>query len=200
MRIEKTLPPMTDAERQEFSRLDAVVGNVFSPSAVVDKGAAALLRIREGQLYRDAHETYDQYLENVGLTRRRADQIVGTFKIKQGVSNKLGNALPESFDTLSERSLHPLIGMPSEIAAAAVLEAAASPGGISPKSISAAAKRRKKAVRRPVHKSRRFLVPGAVVVITFNRKSNGSLLDVIATLTAQVERELDAASRAADAA
>ena len=60
MRIEKTLPPMTDAERQEFSRLDAVVGNVFSPSAVVDKGAAALLRIREGQLYRDAHETYDQ--------------------------------------------------------------------------------------------------------------------------------------------
>ena len=122
---------------------------------------------------------------------------MGTFKIKQGVSNKLGNALPESFDTLSERSLHPLIGMPSEIAAAAVLEAAASPGGISPRSISNAASKRKKAKRKPVFKSRRFLVPGAVVSVTFNRKSNGSLLDVIASLTAQVERELD---RNADAA
>lgn len=200
MKFEKPLPPMTNADRSEFSRLDEAVGNIFSPSAVINTGAAALLRIRDGQLFREKHKSYDEYLETVGLTRRRADQIVGAYKIKTGVVNALGNALPDAFGTLSERAMHPLIGMPSEVAAAAVTEAAASPGGISPKSISAAAKRRKKAVRRPVHKSRRFLVPGAVVVITFNRKSNGSLLDVIATLTAQVERELEAASRAADAA
>ena len=96
--------------------------------------------------------------------------------------------------------MRPLVGLSTEVAAAAVVEAAATPGGISSKSIAAAAKRRKKAVRKTVFKSRRFLVPGAVVVITFNRKSNGSLLDVIAMLTAQVERELDAASRAAEAA
>lgn len=67
---------------------------------------------------------------------------------------------------------------------------AASPGGITSKSIAAAASKRKKAKRKPVFKSRRFLVPGAVVVITFNRKSNGSLLDVTGYLQAAVEKEL----------
>jgi len=200
MKIEKTLLPRTVAEKQEFSRLGVAVRSALIASAVIDKGAAALLRIRDGQLYREDFESYDAYLASEGITRRRADQLVAFFKIQQGVSNTLGTAVPETFDTLSERSLRPLVGMPSEVAAAAVLEAAASPGGISPKSIAVAAKRRKKAVRKPVFKSRRFLVPGAVVSVTFNRKSNGSLLDVIASLTAQVERELDAASRNADAA
>lgn len=186
----KTMPPMTDAERQEFNRLGAAVRNAVTADSVITKGAAALLRIRDGQLYREAHTTYDQYLETVGLTRRRADQMVGSYKIQQGVSKTLGNMLPETFDTLSERSLHPLIGLPSGVASAAVLEAAASPGGISPTSIKAAAKKRKKPTRKPVFKSRRFLVPGAVVVITFNRKSNGSLLDVTSYLQSAVEKEL----------
>ena len=190
MRTEKTLPPMTDAERQEFPRLVAATRNAVTASAVVDRGAAALLRIRDGQLYRETHKTYDEFLETVGLTRRRADQIVGAYKIQTGVANTLGTAVPDAFDTLSERSLRPLIGMPSEVAAAAVTEAAASPGGITSKSIAAAASKRKKAKRKPVYKSRRFLVPGAVVVITFNRKSNGSLLDVTGYLQAAVEREL----------
>jgi hypothetical protein len=198
MKIEKTLLPRTVAEKQEFSRLGVAVRSALIASAVIDKGAAALLRIRDGQLYREDFESYDAYLASEGITRRRADQLVAFFKIQQGVSNTLGTAVPETFDTLSERSLRPLVGMPSEVAAAAVLEAAASPGGISPKSIAVAAKRRKKAVRKPVFKSRRFLVPGAVVSVTFNRKSNGSLLDVIASLTAQVERELE--RNAADAA
>lgn len=200
MKIEKTLLPRTVAEKQEFSRLGVAVRSALIASAVIDKGAAALLRIRDGQLYREDFETYDAYLASEGITRRRADQLVAFFKIQQGVVNTLGTAVPETFGTVGERSLRPLVGLSTELAAAAVVEAAASPGGISPKSIAVAASKRKKAKRKPVHKSRRFLVPGAVVVITFNRKSNGSLLDVIATLTAQVERELDAASRAADAA
>jgi hypothetical protein len=186
----KTLPVMTDAEKQEFSRLSVAVRNAVTASAVVDKGASALLRIREGQLYRDEHKSYDDYLLKTGLTRRRADQIVAIFKLQTGVQNNLGNVLPESFDTLSERALHPLMGLSSEAASAAVLEAAASPGGISPTSIKAAAKKRKKPTRKPVFKSRRFLVPGAVVVITFNRKSNGSLLDVTGYLQSAVEKEL----------
>jgi hypothetical protein len=168
MKIEKTLLPRTVAEKQEFSRLGVAVRSALIASAVIDKGAAALLRIRDGQLYREDFESYDAYLASEGITRRRADQLVAFFKIQQGVSNTLGTAVPETFDTLSERSLRPLVGMPSEVAAAAVLEAAASPGGISPKSIAVAAKRRKKAVRKPVFKSRRFLVPGAVVSVTFN--------------------------------
>jgi len=200
MKIEKTLPPMTNADRSEFSQLETAIGSIFLPSAVIDKGAAALLRVRDGQLYREKYASYDEFLENVGLTRRRADQIVGAYKIQHGVVNKLGTAVPETFGTVGERSLRPLVGLSTELAAAAVVEAAASPGGISPKSIAAAASKRKKAKRKPVFKSRRFLVPGAVVAITFNRKSNGSLLDVIGYLTAQIERELDAASRAGEAA
>ena len=186
----KTMPPMTDAEKQEFNRLGAAVRNAVTADAVINKGAAALLRIRDGQLYLETHKTYDQYLETVGLSRRRADQMVGSYKIQQGVSNTLGTMVPETFDTLSERTLRPLAGMSSEAASAAVLEAAASPGGISPTSIKAAASKRKKAKRKPVFKSRRFLVPGAVVVITFNRKSNGSLLDITGYLQAAVEKEL----------
>ena len=72
---------MTDAERQEFPRLVAATRNAVTASAVVDRGAAALLRIRDGQLYRETHKTYDEFLETVGLTRRRADQIVGAYKI-----------------------------------------------------------------------------------------------------------------------
>lgn len=200
MKTEPKLPPLTDAERQEFPRLVAAARNAVTASAVVDKGAGALKRIRDGQLYREEYSSYDEFLGTLGITRRRADQLVAVFKIQHGVVNTLGTTVPESFDTLSERSLRPLVGLSTEVAAEAVVEAAATPGGISPKSIAAAAKRRKKAVRKTVFKSRRFLVPGAVVVITFNRKSNGSLLDVIAMLTAQVERELDAASRAAEAA
>jgi len=86
------------------------------------------------------------------------------------------------------RHWHPLIGMLSKVAG--FTEAGASPGGITSKSIADAASNRKKAKRKPVFKSRRFLVPGAVVVITFNRKSNGSLLDVTEYLQAAVEREL----------
>ena len=76
------------------------------------------------------------------------------------------------------------MGLSSEAASAA------SPSGISPTSIKAAVAKRKKPARKTVFKSRRFLVPGAVVVIAFNRKSNGSLLDVTGYLQAAVEREL----------
>ncbi len=70
------------------------------------------MRFCDGQLYRDAHRTYDEYLETLGFTRRRADQMVVSYKIQQGVSNNLGTAVSETFDTLSERSLRPLVGLP----------------------------------------------------------------------------------------
>ena len=55
------------------------------------KGAAALKRIRDGQLYREAYESYDKYLESVPLTRRQADQIVRAYEIQHSLQYKIRN-------------------------------------------------------------------------------------------------------------
>ena len=54
--------------------------------AIISKGAAALMRIRDGQLYRETYKSYDEYLATVNLTRRQADKILGTYKIQPGLS------------------------------------------------------------------------------------------------------------------
>ena len=56
------------------------------------KGAAALMRIRDGQLYREDFESYDQYLKSIPLTRRQADQIVRAYKIHQSLHAFLSKA------------------------------------------------------------------------------------------------------------
>ena len=56
------------------------------------KGAAALTRIRDGQLYRETYESYDAYLKSIPLTRRQADQIVRTYKIHQSLHAFLSKA------------------------------------------------------------------------------------------------------------
>jgi hypothetical protein len=43
---------------------------------------------------------------------------------------------------------------------------------------------------RPGRSPRRFKVPGAVVIVTFNRKSNGSAIDALAAAHRQAEEEL----------
>jgi hypothetical protein len=71
----------------------------------------------------------------------------------------------------------------------AVVAEAAAGGDITPASIRKAAGRRKaKAARVP--RPRRFKVPGAVVIVTFNRKSNGSAIDALAAAHRQAEEEL----------
>jgi len=56
------------------------------------KGAAALTRIRDGQLYRGDFESYNAYLKSIPLTRRQADQIVRTYKIHQRLHAFLSKA------------------------------------------------------------------------------------------------------------
>ena len=49
------------------------------------KGAAALIRIRDGHLYRETYRSYDEYLRSIPMTRRQADQIVRAYKIEQSL-------------------------------------------------------------------------------------------------------------------
>ena len=57
-----------------------------------NKCAAALMRIRDGQLYRETYESYDAYLKSIPMTRRQADQIVRTYKIQQSLLSFLSKA------------------------------------------------------------------------------------------------------------
>ncbi len=56
------------------------------------EGAAALVRIRDGQLYREDFESYNAYLKSIPLTRRQADQIVRAYKIHQDLVAFLSKA------------------------------------------------------------------------------------------------------------
>lgn len=180
---------LTYEERREFDRLDQAVAMGTKAAKVVIEAGRALGTIRDRQLYRDVANTWENYLDRHGLTRRRADQMVAAAAtldaVTEAISHKTGTVVP----TLSERAIRPLVGMDSQAAADAVLEAAGTTEGITPATIrKAAAKRKPKAAKAP--RPRRFKVAGAVVVVTFNRKGSGSAIEALAAAIRQAEAEM----------
>ena len=156
---------LTHAEQVEFNALDQAVGMACLAATVVEKGAAALTRIRDGQLWRDVANSWDDYLTRHSLSARRANQIIHAFKIKTEFSGKTGTVVPE----LSERSMRPMAGMTTDEAVETLSIAAADAEGITPASIRRAVSQKKsKGVKVP--KSVRMPVPGAIIVIEWNRK------------------------------
>ena len=156
---------LTHAEQVEFNALDQAVGMACLAASVVEKGAAALTRIRDGQLWRDVANSWDDYLTRHSLSARRANQIIHAFKIKTDFSEKTGTVVPE----LSERSMRPMAGMTTDEAVETLSIAAADAEGITPASIRRAVSQKKsKGVKVP--KSVRMPVPGAIIVIEWNRK------------------------------
>ena len=156
---------LTHAEQVEFNALDQAVGMACLAATVVEKGAAALTRIRDGQLWRDVAHSWDDYLTRHSLSARRANQIIHAFKIKTEFSGKTGTVVPE----LSERSMRPMAGMTTDEAVETLSLAAADAEGITPASIRRAVSQKKsKGVKVP--KSVRMPVPGAIIVIEWNRK------------------------------
>ena len=156
---------LTHAEQVEFNALDQAVGMACLAASVVEKGAAALTRIRDGQLWRDVANSWDDYLTRHSLSARRANQIIHAFKIKTEFSGKTGTVVPE----LSERSMRPMAGMTTDEAVETLSIAAADAEGITPASIRRAVSQKKsKGVKVP--KSVRMPVPGAIIVIEWNRK------------------------------
>lgn len=182
---------LTYDERKLFDRLDQAVALGTKAAKVMIEAGRALGTIRDQQLYRDVAGSWENYLERHGLTRRRADQMVAAAAtldaVTEAVSSKTGTAVP----TLSERAIRPLVGMDADDAAEAVIEAAGTAEGITPATIRKAASRRKsKAAKVP--RPRRFKVAGAIVMVSFNRKGNGSAIDALAAAMRQAEAELEA--------
>jgi hypothetical protein len=192
---------MTYEERKLFEKLDQAVGMATKAAKVVIEGGRALGTIRDQQLYRDTAGTWEKYLEGHGLTRRRADQLVAAAQaldaVADAVQSKTGTVVPELRE-LTERAARQLVGLAPETAAEAVIEAAGSADGITPATIRRAVAKRKKTKAAKVPRPRRFKVAGAVVVVTFNRKGNGSAIDALAAALRQAEEELD--SQATEAA
>ena len=192
---------MTYEERKLFEKLDQAVGMATKAAKVVIEGGRALGTIRDQQLYRDTAGTWEKYLEGHGLTRRRADQLVAAAQaldaVADAVQSKTGTVVPELRE-LTERAARQLVGLAPETAAEAVIEAAGSADGITPATIRRAVAKRKKTKAAKVARPRRFKVAGAVVVVTFNRKGNGSAIDALAAALRQAEEELD--SQATEAA
>lgn len=185
---------MTYEERKLFEKLDQAVALATKAAKVVIDGGRALGTIRDQQLYRDTAGTWEKYLEGHGLTRRRADQLVAAAQaldaVAEAVQSKTGTVVPELRD-LTERAARQLVGLAPETAAEAVIEAAGSADGITPASIRKAVAKRKKTKAAKVPRPRRFKVAGAVVVVTFNRKGNGSAIDALAAALRQAEADLE---------
>ena len=182
---------LTHAEQVEFNALDQAVGMACLAATVVEKGAAALTRIRDGQLWRDVANSWDDYLTRHSLSARRANQIIHAFKIKTEFSGKTGTAVPE----LSERSMRPMAGMTTDEAVETLSIAAADAEGITPASIRRAVTQKKKGVKVP--RAIRVPVPGAIIVIEWNRKGVDSGFDGIVAMQKGIpilQKRLDAAA------
>jgi len=174
---ESKVATLSYAEQVEFDALDQAVGMACKAADVIEKGGAALARIKAGQLFRDVAGSWQEYLERHSISVRRADQIVAAFKIQTHISSKSGTAVP----VFSERAIRPLVSLAEADAIEVIEEASAMAGGISPKSIRIAANRRKdKAGKLP--RATRIKIPGWNVVATPNRAAAAGGYDVAAAL------------------
>jgi hypothetical protein len=197
-------PNLTAEDRREFLALDAVVRRgVEAAQAVMDAGRA-LQTIRDRQLYRLVSTTWDAYVtERHGMTRRRADQLVAAAAaldaVREAVEARTGTVVPD-LNGITERTARQLVGMDADLAADAVIEAAASPAGITPSSVRKAAAKRRKSKASKVARPRRYRIPGATVTVTPNRKFPGSFIDALTAALTQAEDQLEAENRQAEAA
>lgn len=191
---------MTANDRRDFERLDMLVAEGVRASKAVLEAGRALATIRDRQLFRDMAKTWETYLESHKLSRRRADQLIAAANAldatAEAVQSKTGTTVP-GFDEITERSARQLVGMDADDAADAVIEAAGTTDGLTPKTLKAAAARRKKSKAPRVAKPRRFKVPGATVLVQFNRKGTGSAIDALTIALAQAEADLERQAEAA---
>jgi hypothetical protein len=179
---------LTADERIALTRLEAAVDAGVQASMTVLEAGKALSEIRSRQLYRDTAATWDEYVTTrFKITKRRCDQLIAFAGVKAAIdttSAELGTVVPN----LSERAIRPLVGLPSDEITEIVQEAAGSSEGVTAGTIRKVASRRKaKAakVRRPV----RFKVPGAVIVVTWNRKASGTITEALEAAIRQAQAE-----------
>lgn len=187
---------LTPDEQAALIRLEKTVqAGVTVTMTMLDAGKA-LAEIRSRQLYRDANPSWEDYVQSrFRITKRRADQMISFASVSEALEDahrEMGTAVP----IFSERAARPLAGMSPEAIREVVAEAAAEPAGVTSETIRKAARRRKTKASK-AHKPRRFKVPGAVVVVSWNRRGNGAVIDALAAALRQAEDDLERQAEAA---
>jgi len=173
----------SEADRPELERLVGVVERGLSAWA---DAAAAIKAIKDRQLWRlDGHKTWESWCEQrLNITPRRVLQLEQAAAFGRELADRLptksGSGASEIRLPTSPAALEPLGGLktPEDRVAAYTDAARASAKGVPTRAeVSRAVAKRKG--RRAIPKPRRLRVPGATVVITYNRKSDGSVVNAL---------------------
>lgn len=96
-------------------------GSLRRYEAVVEKGMAtfievglALKAIRDEQLYRESHKTFEKYVaERWGMQRARAYQLIDAAEVKADLSTMV-DKIPRLEEIKNERQLRELVDVPTE--------------------------------------------------------------------------------------
>ena len=159
--------PMTEVEKNLRARCEEKVDRGLQATAAVLEAGKALKTLKDGDLWRDTHDSWEAYCrDRFKLTTRRALQLIEFAGMMAVYENTIGTS--GSDEPLSERSLRPLSGLDEATMAEALREASEESGGGSPtpKAIKKAASRRKpKRKKAKAAKPRTIRVGGAKVVI-----------------------------------
>lgn len=186
---------LSDQDRNDLAVLERDVEAGVRAADAVEAAGRALVLIRDRQLYRGSHDTFQGYcLLRWNMSARRARQLMVFVEVADdvaAVARDLGTVAP----SVSERSTRPLAGLEPQERREAIAEAAASPEGITPATIAKAAEKRRKPKRRAVPRPVRLKVEGGVVIVVLNRrgvamsKSPADLVDQAAqVLASKAER------------
>ena len=188
-------PMPTEADRPELERLVVVVERGMA--AWADAGHA-LQVLKEKQLWRlDGQRTWEDWCEQrLGIGSRRALQLeqAAAFgrQLQEVASSKTGSRASHFALPPTPAPLEPLAGLATpEERADAWQDAVEDAAGKTPtrEQVKRAVGRRKG--RPAIPKPRRYRVPGATVVVSFNRKSDGSSLNALNAAIERAEEELE---------
>ena len=175
-----TVDNFSPAERAELA---AAVATVKRGLGAFLEAGEALLRIRDRQLYRNTHTSFEGFaVAEFGLTGRRLQQLIESFEIVR----TLKSISPNLPTPQVEAAVRPLAGLPDDLKLEAYQAAVDAAGGESPSPRQvkeAASARRKPASKKKAPRPVRFRVPGAIVEITPNKAFGGVVEALEAALT-----------------
>lgn len=158
--------------KEERAELAAAVATVKRGLGAFLEAGEALLRIRDKQLYRNSHTSFEGFaVAEFGLTGRRLGQLIESFEIVRSLKSISPN-LPTP---QVEAAVRPLAGLPDDLKLEAYQAAVDAAGGESPspRQVKAAAAARRKPASKKAPRPVRFRVPGAIVEVTPNRAFGG---------------------------
>lgn len=175
--LKNDLPmPLSSTERAEFAKLEELVSVGIKAFATAGK---ALARIRDKQLYRESHDSFEQYVaDRWSMTRQHAGRLIEAAAVVANLETGGSKTMPLS--EYQARQLAPLAPEVQREAWAEVVADAPEGASVSTDAIKAAVSKRTKAKRRKARpKPVRIKVPGAVVTVTPNAKFAGSAADAL---------------------